>query len=51
MLNLPLLILMFVVEHAYRTAHFPSHSRTSILKVIEVYSKDFAAPKSADNKR
>ena len=50
-LNLPLLILMFVVEHAYRTAHFPNHSRTSILKAIEVYSKDFAAPKSADNER
>lgn len=47
-LNLPLLILMFVVEHAYRTARFPHHSRTSIMKAIEVYSKDFAAPKSAD---
>ncbi len=50
-LNLPLLILMFVAEHAYRTARFPNHSRTSILKAIEVYSKDFAAPKSADNER
>ena len=48
-LNLPLLILMFVAEHSYRTARFPNHARTTILKVIEVYSKDFAAPKSADN--
>ena len=48
-LNLPLLILMFVAEHAYRTARFPNHARTTILKVIEVYSKDFAAPKSVDN--
>lgn len=48
-LNLPLLILMFLLEHTYRTARFPSHSRTSILKAIEVYSKNFAAPKKADN--
>jgi len=48
-LNLPLLILMFLVEHAYRKVRLPSHSRTSILKVIEVYGKNFAAPKKADN--
>lgn len=48
-LNLPLLILMFLLEHTYRTARFPSHSRTSILKAIEVYSKNFAASKKADN--
>jgi uncharacterized membrane protein len=50
-LNLPLLILMFVAEKAYRTARFPNHPKTSILKAIEVYSKDFAAPKRADTER
>ncbi len=50
-LNLPLLILMFVGEKAYRTARFPNHPKTSILKAIEVYSKDFAAPKKADSER
>ncbi len=47
-LNLPLLILMFVGEKTYRTVRFPNHPKTSILKAIEVYSKDFAAPKKAD---
>lgn len=50
-LNLPLLALMFIVEHTWRNVHFPNHSRTSILKAIEVYSRDFAAPKKADNER
>lgn len=49
-LNLPLLILMFVAEKAYRTLRFPNHPKTSIMKAIEVYSKDFAAPKKADSK-
>jgi uncharacterized membrane protein len=44
-LNMPLLILMLIVEKTYRTVHFPNHPRTSILQAIEVYSKDFAAPK------
>jgi uncharacterized membrane protein len=50
-LNLPLLILMFVAEKAYRTRRYPNHPKTSILKAIEVYSKDFAAPKRADTER
>jgi uncharacterized membrane protein len=50
-LNLPLLILMFVVEKTYRTMRFPNHPKTSILKAIEVYSKDFAAPRKADSER
>ncbi|MBU0622012.1 MAG: hypothetical protein KJ795_09200 [Gammaproteobacteria bacterium] len=50
-LNLPLLILMFVAEKAYRTLRFPNHPKTSILKAIEVYSRDFAAPKKADSER
>jgi uncharacterized membrane protein len=50
-LNLPLLILMFVGEKVYRTVRFPNHPKTSIMKAIEVYSKDFAAPKKADSKR
>lgn len=48
-LNLPLLVLMFVGEKTYRTVRFPNHPKTSILKAIEVYSKDFAAPKKADS--
>lgn len=50
-LNLPLLISMFVAEKVYRTTHFPNHPKTSILKAIEVYSRDFAAPKKADSER
>jgi uncharacterized membrane protein len=50
-LNLPLLALMFIGEHTYRTARFPNHHRTPILKAIEVFTKDFAAPKKADNER
>jgi uncharacterized membrane protein len=50
-LNLPLLILMFVGEKTYRTVRFPNHPKTSILKAIEVYSKDFAAPRKADSER
>jgi uncharacterized membrane protein len=50
-LNLPLLILMFVAEKTYRTLRFPDHPNTSILKAIEVYSRDFAAPKKADSER
>jgi len=48
-MNLPLLILMFVGEKTIRTLRFPNHPKTSILKAIEVYSKDFAAPKKADS--
>ncbi len=44
-LNLPLLALMFIAEYAWRIAHFPDHSRTSIFKAIAVYAKDMAAPK------
>jgi len=47
-LNLPLLVMMFVAEKLYRTLRFPNHPKTSILKAIEVYSKDFAAPKRVD---
>jgi uncharacterized membrane protein len=50
-LNLPLLLLMFVAEKTYRVAHFPDHPRTSIRKVIEVYSRDFAVPRKADSER
>jgi len=50
-MNLPLLALMFIGEKAYRTACFPDHPQTSILKAIEVYSKEFAVPKKADSKR
>lgn len=47
-LNLPLLALMFIGEHRYRRLRFPDQHRTSILKAIEVYSKDFAVPKKPD---
>lgn len=50
-LNLPLLIAMFVGEKAYRTMRFPDHPKTSILKVIEVYAKNYAAPGKADSGR
>lgn len=50
-LNLPLLVLMFVAEHVYRTARHPDHHQTSILKAIEVYTRDFAAPKKTGRER
>lgn len=40
-LDLPILMLMFVAEHTYRRIRFPNHARTSMMKVIEVYSRDF----------
>lgn len=50
-LNLPLLILMFVVEKTYRNWRYPDHPRTTIMQAIEVYTKDFAAPGKANNER
>lgn len=50
-LDVPLLVIMFVGEHSYRTARFPDHRKTSILEAIEVYSKDFALPKKTDKNR
>lgn len=50
-LDLPLLALMFVAENAVRTLRFPHHSRTPIMKVIEVYTKHYAAPTKANNER
>jgi uncharacterized membrane protein len=50
-MNLPLLALMFIGEKAYRTLRFPDHPKTSILKAIEVYTKDFAAPKKVGSDR
>lgn len=49
-LDLPMLILMFVAEHTYRRIRFPYHTRTSIMKVIEVYSRDFSKAGKADCK-
>lgn len=48
-LNLPLLILMFVGEKAYRNWRYPNHPRTTIMQAIEVYTRDFAAPRKANN--
>ena len=48
-MDMPLLAIMFIGEHTYRTARFPDHHRTSILKAIEVYTRDFAVPKKTDN--
>lgn len=50
-LNLPLLVLMFVGEKTYRNLRFPNHPRTTILQAIEVYTRDFATPGKANNKR
>jgi uncharacterized membrane protein len=48
-LNLPLLILMFACEYAYRIRHYPNHAHASILKVIEVYAKDIAVSQKTDS--
>lgn len=48
-LDLPLLAMMFIGENSYRILRFPDHQRTSILKVIEVYAKDFAVPRHTDH--
>lgn len=44
-LSTPLLALMFVGEYIIRFFLHPGHSRNSILKVIEVFTKNFAAQK------
>lgn len=50
-LDLPLLILMFIAENTYRTLRFPHHARTPIMQVVAVYTKNYAAPKKAEDKR
>lgn len=50
-LDLPILMLMFVAEHTYRRVRFPNHTRTSIMKVIEVYSRDFTESGRANCKQ
>lgn len=47
-LNAPLLAFMFVGEYIIRILRYPSHSRNSILQVIEVFTKNFAASKKID---
>ena len=44
-LNMPLLLTLLVGEHFYRIVRYPHHHRTSIMKAIEVYSKNFGASK------
>ena len=46
-LNLPLLALMFVGEYTFRMINFPDHPHVSILKAIQVFSKDFSVSKSS----
>lgn len=48
-LDLPLLALMFIAENIYRTLRFPHHPRTPITQVVEVYTKNYAAPKKTDS--
>ena len=48
-LNLPLLAAMFVGEYTYRTVRYPNHHRTSILKAIKVYTRDFSTPRKTDS--
>jgi len=48
-LNLPLLAAMFFGEYAYRTFRYPTHHQTSILKAIEVYTKDFSTSRKTRN--
>ena len=50
-LNVPLLGAMFIGEHVYRAARYPKRIQTSIMKEIEVFTKDFSAPKNAGDKR
>ena len=49
-LDLPMLMLMFVAEHTYRRIRFPDHTRTSIMEIIRVYSRDFSEAGKADCK-
>lgn len=42
-LGWPLLITMFGLEYLWRTTRYPGHSKTSIRKAFEVYSRDFAS--------
>lgn len=44
-LNTPLLVLMFVAEYVTRMSLHPDHARIPLLKVIEVFAKDFAVPR------
>jgi uncharacterized membrane protein len=48
-LDLPLLALMFIAEYIYRTLRFPDHPRTPITQVVEVYTKNYAAPKKTES--
>jgi uncharacterized membrane protein len=48
-LDLPLLALMFIAEYIYRTVRFPDHPRTPITQVVEVYTKNYAAPKKTES--
>ncbi len=51
LLNMPLLALMFGGEYLYRTLRYPAHSRTSIMKAIEVYARDMAVPGKTNSHR
>ncbi len=48
-LNLPLLGLMFVTEITYRRYAYPNHPRVSILRAIEVYTKDLANSRNSNH--
>lgn len=47
-LNAPLLALMFGGEYMVRVLRYPGYARNSILQVIEVFTRNFAAPPRKD---
>jgi uncharacterized membrane protein len=49
-LDFPIIALMFIAEFSYRTLRFPDQPIISIMKIIEVYRKDFSTPVKAANK-
>ncbi len=49
-LDLPLLALMFCGEYIWRYTAHPDHPRASILRSIEVYSKDLASARDSNRR-
>lgn len=48
LLNLPLLVLMFVGQFAYRIVRHPDYPRASIWRALEAFTKDASYSKSAE---
>jgi uncharacterized membrane protein len=50
-LDFPLLALMFIAEFTYRTLRFPEQPVVSIMKIIDVYRRDYSTPVKVANKQ